>query len=166
MTSPIPQAVDELRPRERLPVAFATTFLLIVAATYVVNAMDRTVFATLLPGITAEFGLSLAAGGFIATIFTLGLSIADWQGGDARIGANAEHHLPVGLINRNTILVSIASIAGGIAGYGYLGLYPTFLRTQLGFSVQATGSAAAMYGVGALTGLWGVISPTGSARCG
>ena len=47
------------------------------------------------------------------------------------------------------MLVALAAIASGIAGYGYLGLYPTFLRSELGFSPEAAGSAAAMFGVGA-----------------
>jgi len=267
-----------------LPVAAAAAVLLIVAATYVVNAMDRMVFAILLPGITREFGFSLAAGGFLATIFTLGLGIAgmpagflldrtsrkrvavfgivlysagtlltplsvgfydmalyrvvagvgealqntaiftmvgayyarsrtlgfgvlnvaygvgsligpswgaylvgdsgnwrlplyiygiiglagalamhllvparfsEWRAPQRPVALDPEHHIPEGLINRNTILVSVAAIAGGLAGYGYLGLYPTFLRTNLGFSVPAAGFAAGMYGVGAFTGLLG-----------
>lgn len=72
---------------------------------------------------------------------------------EARISIDAERHIPEGLINRNTVLVGLASIGGGIAGYGYLGLYPTFLRTDLHFSVEAAGAAASMYGAGALMGL-------------
>ena len=41
----------------------------------------------------------------------------------------------------------------GLATYGYLGLYPTFLRLQLHFSVEAAGAAASMFGAGALMGL-------------
>ena len=269
---------------ERLPVTASVGALLIIAVTYVVNAMDRMVFATLLPRVAEEYGFSLAAGGFLATIFTLGLGIAgipagfmldrssrkavavigigiysistmltalsvgfydmaayrvaagageafqnaavfsmagayfagsralafgvlnvaygigslvgprwgahllaesgswrlplyiygivglvgalamlllvpacfsDWRTDRAVIDVDPEHHIPGRLINRNTILVSLAAIGGGVAGYGYLGLYPTFLRTELAFSVQAAGTAASMYGAGALTGLLG-----------
>jgi MFS family permease len=261
------------------PAAFSA--LLIVAATYVVNAMDRAVFPTLLPSVAMEYAFTLVAAGFLATIFTLGLGLAGvpagllfnrvsrrtvaivgivvysvftiltchsagfydmatyrtlsgvgealqnaaiftlagayflgdrtiafgllnaaygigafigprWgahllaQSGSWRLplyvygviglaGAalmlavpkrfteqgseekrtvlDAERHIPDRLVNRNTMLVGLVLIAGGIAGYGYLGLYPTFLRTQLNFSVEQAGVAASMYGAGALTGI-------------
>jgi MFS family permease len=69
------------------------------------------------------------------------------------MGIGAERHIPDHLINRNTIAVALASIFGGIAGYRYLGLYPTFLRSELHFSLEATGAAASMFGAGALMGL-------------
>ncbi len=271
-----------MRTNDRLPPAAAIGALLIVAATYVVNAMDRMVFPTLLPSVDREYGFTLAAGGFLATVFTLGLGVAGMPGGflfdrmsrktvailgivvysictgltclaigfydmaayraasgvgealqnaaiftmagayfarnrtvafgllncaygmgsfiaprwgahllaqsgswrlplyvygalglagaaatllfvsqrfteqnaeEARVGADAERHIPDRLVNRNTVLVALASIGGGIAGYGYLGLYPTFLRSELHFSVEAAGAAASMYGAGALMGL-------------
>lgn len=267
---------------ERLSAAAAFGALLIVAATYIVNAMDRMVFPTLLPSVDQEYAFTLAAGGFLATIFTLGLGVAGIPGGflfdrmsrktvaivgiviysvctmltclsvgfydmaayravsgigeafqnaaiftmagayfarnrtlafgllnaaygvgsfigprwgahllaqsgswrlplyvygavglagalvvmlmvpkrfteqqaeEAHASLDAERHIPDRLINRNTLLVALASIGGGIAGYGYLGLYPTFLRTELHFSVEAAGAAASMYGAGALMGL-------------
>ncbi len=65
----------------------------------------------------------------------------------------AEAHIPPGLFHRNTLLLASASIGGGLAGYGYLGLYPTFLRTQLHFTIGQAAAAASMYGAGALAGL-------------
>jgi MFS family permease len=56
-------------------------------------------------------------------------------------------------VNRNTALVAGVAVVGGIAGFGYLGLYPTFLRTELDFSVEQAGAAASMFGAGALMGL-------------
>jgi MFS family permease len=262
--------------------ATAIGILSIVAATYVVNAMDRIVFATLLPSVAKEFGFTLLAGGFLATIFTFGFGIAgipggfvldrmsrravaivgicvysvctaltclsvgfydmaiyrvvsgigealqntaiftmsgayfahnrtlafgllntaygigsfigprwgahllaqsgswrlplyvfsviglvgalamlllvprrfaEWRGHELRTAVDAEHHIPEGLINRNTVLVAVVAVTGGIAGFGYLGLYPTFLRTELDFSVEEAGAAASMFGAGALMGL-------------
>ena len=61
--------------------------------------------------------------------------------------------IPEGLINRNTGLLTFASMAGGLAAYGYLALYPTYLRTELHFSIEDAGAAASMYGVGAAAGI-------------
>ncbi len=266
--------------RKRLPLAAAIVVLLLIASTYVVNAMDRIVFATLLPAVSHEYGFPLSQGGFLSTIFSLGLGIAgipagmlfdrmsrksvaivgiviysactiltcfsigflsmalfrsvsgigeafqnaaiftacgayfsrnrtlamgvlnvaygigsfigprwgaalliqsgDWRyplyvyGGIGLAGAllmqvlipkrfteqsiasaevGDESHIPSSLVNRNTMLIAIASVGAGLAGFGYLGLYPTFLRTELHFTVQEAGAAASMYGLGALTGL-------------
>jgi MFS family permease len=266
--------------RLSLPVALAA--FLVVAATYVVNAMDRIVFPVLLPSIAHEYGFPLAAGGFLATIFTLGLGVAGIPGGylfdrmsrksvailgiviysvctlltcvsvgfydmaayravsgigeafqnaaiftmaggyffrnrtlamgvlNAAYGVGSfigprwgaallagsgnwrvpfyvygalgligavlmlvlvprrfseqhpaslagtalpETHIPDRLLNRNTMIVALVAICSGIAGYGYLGLYPTFLVSQLHFTVQEAGAAASMYGAGALVGI-------------
>jgi MFS family permease len=271
-----------MRTSDRLPFGAAFGALLIIAATYVVNAMDRMVFPTLLPSVDKEYAFTLAAGGFLATIFTLGLGVAGVPGGflfdrmsrktmaivgivvysictmvtclsagfydmaayravsgigealqnaaiftiagayfsrnrtlafgllnaaygvgsfigprwgvhllagsgswrlplfvygvvglvgavvtlllvpkrfteqyaeAAQTGVDAYRHIPDRIINRNTVLVGLTLVCGGIAGYGYLGLYPTFLRTQLHFSMEATGAAASMYGAGALMGI-------------
>jgi MFS family permease len=66
---------------DRLPQAAAIAVFLLIAATYVVNAMDRIVFPVLLPAVAREYGFPLAAGGFLATIFTFGLGIAGLPGG-------------------------------------------------------------------------------------
>jgi MFS family permease len=266
----------------RYPRAVAISILFVVAAAYVVNAMDRNVFATLLPNIAKEYGFTLLAGGFLATIFTFGFGIAgipggfvldrmsrrsvaivgicvysvctaltclsvslydmaiyrvisgigealqntaiftmcgayfahnrtlafgllnaaygigsfigplwgahllaqagswrlplyvfsviglvgalamyllvpkrfaEWRGHEVRTAVGAEDCIPEALINRNTVLVGVVAVTAGMAGFGYLGLYPTFLRTELGFSVEEAGAAASMFGLGALMGL-------------
>jgi MFS family permease len=266
----------------RLSPGLAILSLLLVALTYIVNAMDRIVFPTLLPAVAGEYGFPIAEGGFLATVFTLGLGIAGIPGGflfdrmsrkmvavlgivvyslctiltclsfgftdmalyrtvsgigealqnaaiftmagayfsqnrtlafgvlnvaygigsfiGPRWGAallaayaswraplyiygalglvgaavtlilvsrryseqlpptvardlNAEVHIPDRLLNRNTMMLAAASIGGGLAGFGYLGLYPTFLRTELHFTIPQAAAAASMYGVGALMGL-------------
>ena len=65
----------------RLSAGLAVASFLVVAATYVVNAMDRIVFPVLLPNVAHEYGFQLASGGFLATIFTLGLGVAGVPGG-------------------------------------------------------------------------------------
>ena len=268
-------------PPARLLPGWAIAAFLVVAATYVVNAMDRIVFPVLLPSVAHEYGFPLATGGFLATIFTLGLGVAGVPGGflfdrmsrkwiailgvviysvctmltclsvgfydmaayravsgvgealqnaaiftmaggyffrnrtlafgvlnaaygigsfvgprwgaslmagagswrhplyvygvlgllgavvmaalvprrfseqhpPAAIQSGAEGHIPDRLVNRNTALVAITAICSGMAGFGYLGLYPSFLVSELHFSIAEAGAAASMYGAGALTGI-------------
>jgi len=56
--------------------AVVTAGFVILALSYMVNAMDRQVFFPLLPNIRTEYGFSLPAGGFLATGFTLGMAVA------------------------------------------------------------------------------------------
>ncbi|MFI6350100.1 MFS transporter [Streptomyces sp. NPDC050560] len=60
----------------RLSNTLALISLAVLAASYVVNAMDRQVFSVLLPGIRHDFGFDLGQGGLLATIFTLGIGVA------------------------------------------------------------------------------------------
>jgi len=69
------------------------------------------------------------------------------------------------LVNRNTILLTVMSLFGGLVIYGYLGLYPTFLRERLGYSPTSAGSVMSLYGLGALTSIaGGWIGDRGSPR--
>jgi len=270
---------------ERLTAAVALTSLVLVALSYVINAMDRQVFPVLLPPIRKDLGFTLAGGGLLATIFTLGLGLAGvptgylldrlsrkavmvigiliysaftlltaaavgfgdmfayrtlsgvgegmqnaalfsavgayffanralalgslnfaygvggflgpllgaklgvasgWrtpfyvyggigmvfalliatlirkrfteQAGDDGAAAaggptRSIAHVPASLYNRNILLLCLTSAVVGVAGYGYLGLYPTFLQTQLHFSQVQAGTAASIFGLGALMGL-------------
>ena len=64
-----------------------------------------------------------------------------------------ERHIPDRLINRNTIIVSIVAICNGMATFGYIGLYPTFLMTALHFTPHDAGAATSMFGIGAIMGI-------------
>src|SRR5262245_61725499 len=69
------------------------------------------------------------------------------------------------LANRNTILLTAMSLLGGLVIYGYLGLYPTFLREGLGSLPTAAGSVMSLYGLGALMSIaGGWIGDRGSPR--
>ncbi|MGC1214577.1 MAG: MFS transporter [Micromonospora sp.] len=266
----------------RLTKAVALTTLVLLAASYVVNAMDRQVFPVLLPDIRKEYGFSLAQGGLLATIFTLGIGLAGvptgylldrlsrkavmlvgiviysaftiltavavgfadmfayralsgvgeamqnaalfsavgayffanramalgslnfaygvggflgpllgakmaiadgWrtpfyvygviglafvvaiaifvrkrfteqvEGQAAAGGTRSFDHVFPNLYNRNILLLGVTAIVVGLAMYGYLGLYPTFLQEVLHLSKSQAGTAASMFGLGALVGL-------------
>jgi MFS transporter, DHA1 family, inner membrane transport protein len=69
------------------------------------------------------------------------------------------------LVNRNTILLTVMSLLGGLVMYGYLGLYPTFLREGLGYSPTTAGSVMSLFGLGALMSIvGGWIGDRGSPR--
>jgi predicted MFS family arabinose efflux permease len=59
------------------------------------------------------------------------------------------------LMNRNTILLTIISVIHGLTMYGFLGLYPTFMREQLHYSPKDAGTVIGFFGIGALTSIFG-----------
>jgi MFS family permease len=254
----------------------------LVAASYVINAMDRQVFSVVLPPIREDFSFSLAQGGFLSTIFTLGIGLAgvpsgylldryprkvvmligiaiysvftiltalalgfldmslyraitgigesmqnaalfsaagayfysrramalgtlnfayglgsffgplfggimlqstgSWKLpfyvygvlGLVFIGiigffvtrrfteqeeppsvteASVDERMPERLLNRNLIIGIITAAIVGTSMYGYLGLYPSFLQEELGFTPTQAGFALSMFGLGALMGI-------------
>lgn len=266
----------------RLTKAVALTTLVLLAASYVINAMDRQVFPVLLPDIRREYGFTLAQGGLLATIFTLGIGLAGvptgylldrlsrkavmligiviysaftlltalaagfadmfayralsgvgeamqnaalfsavgayffanramalgslnfaygvggflgpllgakmsiangWrtpfyvygviglvfvvaivvfvrkrfteqvEGQAGADGVRSFDHVFPNLYNRNILLLGVTAIVVGLAMYGYLGLYPTFLQEVLHLTKAEAGTAASMFGLGALAGL-------------
>ena len=280
-SAPSAPAVPRPPDTRELGAQLALVMLVVLAASYVVNAMDRQVFPVLLPNISRDYGFSLAEGGFLSTIFTLGIGIGGIPSGylldrfsrktvivagiaiysvftvltafslsfydmatyrsltgvgeamqnaalfsavgayfyqrramalgslnfayglggffgpllgaqlftatgtwktpfyvyglaglvfvvvilavvpklfteraeESRPGSPSADRMPARLINRNVVLGAIAAVVVGLSMYGYIGLYPTFLREQLGFSPEAAGFAASMFGLGALMGI-------------
>ena len=54
------------------------------------------------------------------------------------------------LANRNTVILTILSVIHGLSMYGFLGLYPTFLRETLHYSPVNAGKVIGFFGIGAL----------------
>ncbi|MEQ1884171.1 MAG: MFS transporter [Bryobacteraceae bacterium] len=59
------------------------------------------------------------------------------------------------LMNRNTIILTVLSLIHGLSMYGFLGLYPTFLRENLHYTPKDAGTVIGMFGVGALASIFG-----------
>ena len=59
----------------------------------------------------------------------------------------------VSLLNRNTIILTILSLIHGLGMYGFLGLYPTFLRETLHYSPINAGKVIGFFGIGALASI-------------
>ena len=54
------------------------------------------------------------------------------------------------LANRNTVILTVLSVIHGLSMYGFLGLYPTFLRETLHYSPINAGKVIGFFGLGAL----------------
>ena len=95
--------------------------------------------------------------GFIA-IALIAIFVRPWLS-EVTVSASTEGaHVGQGfetLLNRHTILLSALSLIGGLIIYGYLGMYPSFLRTHLGYSPQAAGNVMAFFGFGVLASVAG-----------
>jgi DHA1 family inner membrane transport protein len=59
------------------------------------------------------------------------------------------------LLNRNTVVLTAMSTIGGLVIYGYLGMYPTFLREGLNYPPATAGTVMSIYGLGALASIGG-----------
>jgi MFS family permease len=71
---------------------------------------------------------------------------------------NPQLGLPVAshtLLNRNSVLLTVLSLIAGLIIYGYLGMYPTFLREHLGFTPAMTGRVMSAYGFGVFASIAG-----------
>ena len=73
----------------------------------------------------------------LAMMVVVALAVRPWLS-EAATGRRPDTAPSVGgaatLVNANTIILTLLSILFGLALYGYLGLYPTFLREELHFA--------------------------------
>jgi predicted MFS family arabinose efflux permease len=56
-------------------------------------------------------------------------------------------------LTRDLVLLAAANVLLGVVNYSYLGLYPTFLKSELHYPPQTAALALSMYGIGAFAGL-------------
>src|SRR5205823_4779420 len=88
----------------------------------------------------------------IALVILSALFVRSWftetkgaaQHGDDTGGADS-------LMNRNTVIFSVLSALYGLTVYGFLGLYPTFLRDVMKLTPAAVGGIMPFFGLGSLT---------------
>jgi len=99
----------------------------------------------------------LAFGGFgFAMIAVILVTVRPWF---SEIKHAAEAKADTGgaesLMNRNTIILTILSLIHGLSMYGFLGLYPLFLREELHYSPKDAAWVISFFGAGALTSIIG-----------
>src|SRR3982074_1506243 len=95
----------------RLTTTVALISLVVLAGSYVVNAMDRQGVSVLLPGIRREEHFNLAQGGLLATIFTLGIGVAGLPTGFLldRLSRKSVMLLGIVIYSAFTILTALAT---------------------------------------------------------
>ncbi|MGP3957681.1 MFS transporter [Nonomuraea sp. 3N208] len=104
----------------------------------------------------APFFLFAAAGLLMSLLIAVTVSRTMTEavtGGTTEPDAATYDHVPASPYNRNTLGVGIACAVSGLVFYGYLGLYPTFLREGLGFAPDQAAFAVSMGGLGAMMAL-------------
>lgn len=94
--------------------------------------------------------IGFAAIGLVAVAVGHGFSEAQ-----AAPGSRQERGGASTLRNRNTVVLTAMSVIGGLVIYGYLGMYPTFLREELNYPPAAAGTVMSIYGLGALASIGG-----------
>src|SRR6266568_2726723 len=133
-------APDTVRTPVRASRIAVTAGFVILALSYMINAMDRQVFFPLLPSINAEYGFSLPAGGFLATGFTLGMAVAGVPAGFLLARRSRKQVLIVSIV-----VSSLGTLATPLA-VGYADMMAYRLVSGLGEGMQ---SAALFAAVGA-----------------
>ena len=99
--------------------------------------------------------IAFGAFGFL-TIGAIALIVRPWFSethhvAQSRSGASGAQTL----LNRNTILLALLCLIHGLSMYGFLGMYPTFLRESLHYAPRAAGFVMSFYGLGALASIAG-----------
>jgi MFS family permease len=106
---------------------------------------------------SGSWSLPLYVFGVVGFLFVLGIllvvdkSFTEAKDSRAPAATGAESaRMPATLRNRNSVILCLTCAAAGLSLYSYLGLYPTFLQSELRLSVNDAGLAASMFGIGSL----------------
>ena len=126
---------------KRLATTPAVLCLILFSAAYVTNAMDRSIFATLLPMISKTYGYGLKQGGFLATIFNLGIGCAGLPTGYLLDRWPRKSLLALGMIiySASTLLIIFS------VGFGDMAIYRAITGVGEGMQIAALYVAAGSY---------------------
>jgi MFS family permease len=93
--------------------------------------------------------------GFLMIVL-IALTVRPWFSETHRVvTVGTSHQGAETLLNRNTIILTLLSVIGGLVLFGFTGMYATFLREGIHYTPQLAGLVASLYGVGALASLAG-----------
>ena len=71
------------------------------------------------------------------------------------VSTKTYEYMPATAYNRNTIALAVHSVVSGVATYGFLGLYPTFLITSLHYTSAQAALAMSFLGFGGMLAVFG-----------
>ncbi len=95
------------------------------------------------------------AAGFAAMLL-IALAVSKRMTENAAVAdARSDQRGATTLLNRNTLLLTAMSAIGGLCIYGYLGMYPTFLREHLHYTPAQTGQVMSVFGLGVFASIAG-----------
>jgi MFS transporter, DHA1 family, inner membrane transport protein len=97
----------------------------------------------------------LAFGGFgFFMIALIAITVRSWFSETQRTAqARADAGGALTLLNRNSVLLTALSVLHGLAMYGFLGMYPTYMRGELHFAPNVAGGVMSFFGFGALASI-------------
>jgi MFS transporter, DHA1 family, inner membrane transport protein len=153
------QPVGEVDTRAGAARVFALLGIAIVVGSYVINAMDRSLFPLILPEVRCEYGFNLPEAGLMSTVFTIGMALAGLP-----TGYLMSHYARKSVAQIGMFIFSVATLVTVLAaGFTDMLVYRAF--TGIGEAMQLTALLAivssyfARYravGIGALNCSYGV----------
>ncbi|MEU9266144.1 MFS transporter [Streptomyces sp. NPDC048251] len=104
----------------------------------------------------SPFYLFGTAGLLIATaaLFLVKTGLTE-HSADKTVSTRTHEYMPVSAYHRNTIALAVHSVVSGVAIYGFLGLYPTYLITSLHYTAGQAALAMSLLGFGGMTAVFG-----------
>jgi MFS family permease len=95
-------------------------------------------------------GLLIAA----AAVFLVKTGLTE-HSAEKVVSTRTYEYMPASAYNRNTIALAVHAVLSGVAIYGFLGLYPTFLITSLHYTSGQAALAMSCLGFGGMTAIFG-----------
>lgn len=71
------------------------------------------------------------------------------------VSTRTYEYMPASAYNRNTVALAVHSVISGVAIYGFLGLYPTYLITSLHYTSEQAALAMSLLGFGGMSAVLG-----------
>jgi MFS family permease len=94
-------------------------------------------------------------GFLLMLLFSLTARSAITEAGTPAVLRDAKMREAPGVWNRDTLVLTLLSAIAGLSIFGFLGMYPTYLRAQLHFSAGDAGRVMSIYGLGVLISVLG-----------
>jgi DHA1 family inner membrane transport protein len=112
--------------------AIAVAAIVILIASYCINAMDRTLFPLMLTDVRKEYGFTLPQAGLMSTIFTLGMTLAGFPTGYLMSRYSRKTVIQIG------ILIYSAATIITVAAVGFADMLFYRAITGIGEAMQLT----------------------------